>query len=267
MEELDADSAAALLRQNVNNRLLDSATVDRYAAAMRRGEWRLSHQGIAVDSGGNLLDGQHRLAAIVKSKMSVKMLVVRGVERSTFSVVDTGKKRSATDSLRLSGVADANHTAAALRYIGLYDELPANAAWSGARARMTNDQVLALHKLHPGVGDCVRRARSVAAAIGIISSACAAAIYITERGSGESADSEEWFRGIVTGARLEVGDSRLALRAFFMNSRAQGHRRPRSEARDHIALYIKAWNNWLRGEKRQMLAFRRGEVMPKPIVL
>jgi len=34
-----------------------------FAEAMRRGEWMVTHQGIAFDTQGVLVDGQHRLAA------------------------------------------------------------------------------------------------------------------------------------------------------------------------------------------------------------
>jgi hypothetical protein len=260
---VDPSIAAEILRYNAGNRKIDRATVEIYAAAMKRGEWKLSHQGIAVDEHGVLLDGQHRLEAILKSGVTIPMLVVRGVDRASFSVVDTGKRRSATDSLRTLGVPDVNHLAAALRYVYLFDTLPSDMGWSGHRARLTNDQILELYQQHPQMLDCVRQARSVAGAIGIISSACAAAIYITRR-SAPDRDQSEWFNGVVSGANLDEGDPRLRLRNFFMNARAQGGRR-RMDAREHLAVYIKAWNDWVRGEKRGFLAFRKGELMPKPM--
>ncbi|SDX36263.1 hypothetical protein SAMN05421504_1021159 [Amycolatopsis xylanica] len=255
--------AVEILKQNEGNRKLDRATVEIYAGAMKRNEWRLSHQGIAIDQEGELLDGQHRLAAVVKSGKTVPMLVVRGVDRNSFSIVDTGKRRSASDSLRTIGAADVIHLAAALRYVHLCDTLPGDAAWSGHRARLTNDQILELHEKHPRMIECVRRARPVAGTIGIIASACASAIYLTRRSAPEL-DQEDWFNGVITGANLDEGDPRLRLRAFFLNARAQNGRR-RMDAREHIAVYLKAWNGWVRGEKRQGLAFRKGESLPKPI--
>ncbi len=260
---MDPQMAAEILRYNEGNRKLDRSTVELYAGAMKRGEWKLSHQGVAIDDRGNLLDGQHRLAAVVRSGVSVPMLVVRGVDRDSFSVVDTGKRRSASDSLKIIGAADVLNLAASLRYLCLYDTLPGDVAWTGPKARLTNDQVLELHEQHPGMLDCVRRARPVAGAIGIITSACAAAIYVTRRAASDM-DQSEWFAGVISGANLDEEDPRLRFRNFFINGRAQGGRR-RMDAREHVAIYIKAWNDWVKGEKRQYLSFRKGESMPKPV--
>nr|CEL23445.1 hypothetical protein [Kibdelosporangium sp. MJ126-NF4]CTQ96826.1 hypothetical protein [Kibdelosporangium sp. MJ126-NF4] len=39
------------------------------------------------------------------------------------------------------------------------------------------------------------------------------------------------------------------------------------DAREHLAIYLKAWNLWRKGEKRQLLSFRKGEAMPKPVTI
>jgi hypothetical protein len=62
--------AAALLQRNANNRNLRSTVVDHYAEQMKRNEWKATHQAIAVGADGNVIDGQHRLSAIVKSGLS-----------------------------------------------------------------------------------------------------------------------------------------------------------------------------------------------------
>ncbi|MEU5691196.1 hypothetical protein [Actinosynnema sp. NPDC020468] len=264
MYVLTPEVASEILGRNIENRRLDRHTVELYASAMNRGEWKLSHQGIAVDHRGVLLDGQHRLAAVVKSGKAVPMLVVRGVQRDTFSVVDTGKKRSASDALQLTGAQDTNHLAAALRYLHMYETLPKDiGSWSGGRTRTTNEQILELLRTHPGMHDCVRRARPLSTNTGIIASACATAIYLTER-AAPNVDATEWFSGVLTGANLDLGDPRLAFRNFFVNGRAQAGRR-RMNAREHIAIYIKAWNDWMNGESRKLIAFRKGESTPTPV--
>lgn len=68
---------------NVKNRKLRVRTVDAFAADMRRGKWHTTHQGIAFDEAGNLLDGQHRLAAIVKSGCTIEILVTTGIPKSS----------------------------------------------------------------------------------------------------------------------------------------------------------------------------------------
>lgn len=256
---IDPDEAKRLLKSNAGNRRLDPGTVDRYAGAMRRGEWKLSHQGVAIDRDGVLLDGQHRLAAIVKAGVSIRLAVVRQVDRDAFSVLDTGKRRGAGDTLRLAGASDPLHLSAALRYLRLYQTIP-DSSWSSGQARLTNDQILKLHDEHPRMSDCVRQARLVSTSTGIITSACATAIYLTSQ--APDVDDESWFRGITTGANLDIGDPRLAFRTFFANTRAAAGKR-RMDAREHVAIYIKARNAWVSGQKIKLLAFRKGAIMPR----
>lgn len=263
VEEIGPERARQMLAMNRGNRRIDPGTVNRYVAAMRRGEWQLSHQGIAIDKDGVLLDGQHRLTAIVKAGLQVPMLVVVGVDRAAFSVVDTGKRRSAGDTLRLYGATDPNNVAAALRYVHLFRTVP-NGQWHGNGTRMTNDQVLELFQSTPKIVDCVRDARQISTATGIIPSAAAAAIYVT-REAAPAADWVAWSEGLMTGANLDLGDPRLAFRNFFSNARAQGGKR-RVDAQEHMAIYIRAWNYWVEGKSRKHLQYRTGDPMPTPVL-
>lgn len=94
--------AAKWLENNTDNRHQRGAYIEAIAAAMRRGEWQTTHQGVAFAKCGKLLDGQHRLEAIVKAKIDLDMLVVTGLEDAAFSVIDVGTKRSMADTTRLS---------------------------------------------------------------------------------------------------------------------------------------------------------------------
>lgn len=82
-------------------RNLRTGEVKTLAAAMLRGEWILTHQGVAFDSDGKLIDGQHRLHAIIMADMPQDMLVVTGVDPSAFKVLDIGAKRSTSDLLAI----------------------------------------------------------------------------------------------------------------------------------------------------------------------
>jgi hypothetical protein len=59
----------------------------------------VTHQDIAFDSNGVLVDGQHRLAAIIEADLPVEMTVFTDVEPDNFDVLDTGEKRNAADVL------------------------------------------------------------------------------------------------------------------------------------------------------------------------
>ena len=96
-ETITPELAAEYLSHNVNNRRLRDATVSEYAAKMQAGAWVVNHQGIAFAADGRLQDGQHRLWAIVKSGVAVKMLVARGYPAAATTSMDVGKVRNAND--------------------------------------------------------------------------------------------------------------------------------------------------------------------------
>jgi len=99
-ELITPEKARELLKGNYGNRPLRRTLVERLAQEMMTGNWQISHQGIAIAPDGRLLDGQHRLAAIVRSGVTVPMMVARNVPHEAFKVIDRGAKRSLVDVTR-----------------------------------------------------------------------------------------------------------------------------------------------------------------------
>lgn len=93
--------AARWLKQNTDNRPLRRTWIENYKEAFARGEYVLSHQGIAF-SDDILVDGQHRLTAIseMPPNFSVEMFVCRGVDPKARNVMDIGNKRTHSDILK-----------------------------------------------------------------------------------------------------------------------------------------------------------------------
>lgn len=97
IEMIDPEQAFKYLSTAIDNRDIRQAKVSAFASAMKAGLWHLTHQGIAFDRDGRLVDGNHRLWAIVESKLVIKMLVARGVEKDSVSAIDTGTARTYAD--------------------------------------------------------------------------------------------------------------------------------------------------------------------------
>ena len=99
---VDPSLAAAWLAKNAqHNRKLKKTVVQDYAHQMKRGEWQLTHQGVAFDTRGVLIDGQHRLSAIVQANVIVPMMVTVNAPSVSFASLDCGVKRSVADLLAL----------------------------------------------------------------------------------------------------------------------------------------------------------------------
>ena len=97
--EITPDLATEFLKRNTGNRAIRKRAVDQYADDLRRGNWKLTHQGVAVSPDGRLLDGQHRLSAIVQSGVAAQMVVALDVPESAYLVIDRGKPRLLADAL------------------------------------------------------------------------------------------------------------------------------------------------------------------------
>ncbi len=101
VRRITPEIAKEILASNTGNRRIRSTVVSRYADEMAAGTWSLTHQGIAIDRHGNLLDGQHRLSAIVKSGIPCNMMVTSGLDAEVFSSIDRLTPRSDADALRM----------------------------------------------------------------------------------------------------------------------------------------------------------------------
>lgn len=86
-----------LAEANLDNRSLGERSSDRIAHDIKRNNFRLTHQGIAFDTNNVLVDGQHRLQAIVSAKKPVTMFVCFGLSPDCRMFIDGGKQRSFSD--------------------------------------------------------------------------------------------------------------------------------------------------------------------------
>jgi hypothetical protein len=225
--------AAEWLTKNEKNRAMNIPRVRRWAKIIKDGKWRLTHQGIAFNEAGQLVDGQHRLAGIVEADQAVEMLVTHGME--FFEAVDTGRSRSAADILHISGFTNTVNLAAAIKFIHAYDN-------SASRLMFSNDRIHgmtpadieeAAHDLADDLYDHYADAYEIYKRIGGGVSPFMAARYVINRwcvrnglgpargrgqdnASGNAADA--WFEGLRSGANLGYGDPRLSLTSWALNA-------------------------------------------------
>jgi hypothetical protein len=254
--------AAELLEANTSNRPLSKPTVHSFAEAMRRGDWMVTHQGIAFDVNGVLVDGQHRLAAIIEADMPIALTVFTEVDEGTFDVLDTGKRRNAADVLAIEGEKSSTMLAAMVRTVWLFENRP-DLSWSGGSAAVTNHQVVATLEQHPKLREYVAVGDQVSTATGMIKSAAGAASYLVTQ-ANKRADLSGWFEGIIDGAGLAKQDPRLLFRRvmFSMARKQAGQVLRRRDTREHVALYVKAFNAWADDTPISGLRFTSREEMP-----
>ena len=77
-------------------------TAQRYAADMIDGKWQVENPSpIVISDTGKLIDGQHRLHAVVISKVTVPMYVATGVPESVYRSIDSGTIRTVPHRLNM----------------------------------------------------------------------------------------------------------------------------------------------------------------------
>jgi hypothetical protein len=208
-ELITPEIAEAMLTKNHNNRSCSRATVDLYVRAMLEGQWGECPQPIVL-SGDNLLDGQHRLAAIVKSETSQWFWVCRNAEESVQRHIDRGRPRRVQDVLLMvHGMKQSNAIVAICRRLSILD---------GDRAslhkRIGEWEVLDIFKRYE---EPIRRMLETTPTAWRAAYFLAPLIWVADVVPRIHLDG---FRdAVVTGANLAEGSPALKLRDFLLRHR------------------------------------------------
>jgi hypothetical protein len=117
MQMSPARARAILETCNTHNRSCEDRRVAQYAEDMRRDGWLFTGEAIKISREGVLLDGQHRLYAVLEADVTVPLLLITGLDPRAQEVMDQGKPRSLGDAMHLRGEPDPYNLAAALRTI------------------------------------------------------------------------------------------------------------------------------------------------------
>lgn len=98
VEEVTPMVAEMLLQKNTNNyRKLSQPTVTKYANKMRQGEWDASACMIQIDTNDVLLNGQHRLHAVMQSGETIQSIIVTGASPDSRYRIDSHMPRRMKD--------------------------------------------------------------------------------------------------------------------------------------------------------------------------
>ncbi len=141
--------ANELLEKNTTNRKPNKDFVFRYANDMKENRWNEgTADTIKIANDGTIIDGQHRLMAVVMSKKPIYFLVAKGVEKSVMSVIDTGKSRNATDVFAINQIDNYNKIPS---IISLYESIKMGHSYSTSTSKrsLTNDVLLTLYNKNP----------------------------------------------------------------------------------------------------------------------
>lgn len=235
---------------------------------MSEGLFTFNGESIVLSVGGRILNGQHRLLAAGDSDTPIEVLLVFGIPDDTFATLDQVSARSGSDAIHVSGGVSGSITAGAIRQLDNYD----NGGTIGQRnivasvsGKLSNTRLLDLAKKYKKLEVSVRRAQIFYKNCRLSPPSVVAALhYLFSK--VDAASAEEFFEivesGIEAGRKYDkpLADSAGQLRKTLINH-ATGVRKADSETL--AALWIKAWNAFMRGDSPQVFAFRKNEEQPR----
>jgi hypothetical protein len=101
------------------NRKKKPARIQRYADSMADNTWMLTGEPLIFGK-QRLLDGQNRLSGCVRSGKAFRTHVVFGIEPDVFTVINSGKSRTASDTFFTAGIEDHSIISPAIRWLMIY---------------------------------------------------------------------------------------------------------------------------------------------------
>jgi len=254
LETITPVEAQAILDGNVNNRNLNKRLVAHYSSQLEDGKWQVNGETIKIDENGRLLDGQHRLTAIVKSNKPMTTYVVRGLKDESFKTIDCGKTRSPADFLKIAGQesngVNLNVLAAAVKIAMCFDK--ETGEFKQQNLICTPTELVAFCDAHEGLAESVRVGQTFK---GVVSSSIMAAChYVFSIVDPENAD--DFFAGLLSGEGLSKGNPILTLRNKLFSFQGTGKKSSGSVFRRRLISYlVQSFNSYRSGDQRLNLVY------------
>ena len=259
-ELITPEKASKLLANNTGNRQVSRRHVDFLKNQMIQNKWEdCTGEMIKVAESGRLLDGQHRLEALVLSGTSQTMLVGYGFDEKIFNVIDTGKNRTASDLISMNGYKNATSLHAIARFVLIYNK---DGLKSGRfdSIRIPNGEILNFIADNNEINQILNFVKPIYSKIRSLSASNLGGLYmIISKKNQEKCD--EFFNKFGSGLELHSNHPIYLLRERLIRDSGSN---TKLNVRDKIAMFIKAWNAFLMGKTitYASLAYHKDEKFP-----
>lgn len=215
-------------------------------------------QTIIQDTNGDLIDGQHRIRAVITAGKPILVLVVRNVDPDAYFAIDNTARRQVADVMRADGYDNVTALGCALRHLDRYQNGKLMGMGSYTQSRLSTPAARELIMEHPNLQMSIHITTKIGrlcrswGAIGFCH-------YIFSQKDPKA--TETFFHAITTGEGLFEGDPILAWRRKLLE---KGERSSNS-GDEVIFLTFKAWDMWRNGRKIKFLKKTDGENLRIPM--
>ena len=255
------------LDYNEGNRNVNHSYVRRYAEMMQNGKWMLSPDAIAFDTKGRLINGQHRLLAVIKSGTSHEFYVVRGLQSEVFDRTDTGRPRNAGQILDIAGYENYRQLAAVIRLVMAFERFHHSEGYNDWHYSCEPSQALEFARYHgEALQDSANKAmKAYRDGSRLARPAVLGFIHYAMRFRDEN-KAWSFVYGVSTGLGVgSVNDARHRFRDRLIKEKSATTTLGRQM---EMALISKSVNKYFKDEAVKQLSWREGagESFPRPDV-
>ena len=148
--------AEEMLKHNIGNRNVHQPTVDYYKTLMLQGQWKENGDSIVFSQSGRLIDGQHRLLAIIASGCSYHYCIISDVDDEVFYTIDDGRGRKDSDVFGIMKIENASGVSSIVRGTlnlanGVTGHAIGGVSSASLKAKMNKDKMLEEYGRHPDI--------------------------------------------------------------------------------------------------------------------
>lgn len=261
VEDITPTRAQKYLGRNYEyNRNKRTRVIDTYAKDMKQGMWRWHvAPPIVFDKEGRLIDGQHRLEAIVRSGKTIKCYVVRGADEGDFKVIDSGIGRKAADGLKK--YSEATNLAVAARAYLNWDCGERRIFDSNNSIRWSNQDIIDYVESHPIIHEYVKAAHRCYSKIGTPIKMMSVFVRNIYEANAETAQG--FMEALESGVGLRPQDPVYVVREQLLNEsmkkRHDGYSYPSESA---YCWLVKAFNDYASGKTHKRYTHPINEDVP-----
>lgn len=254
--------AEELLALNTHNRNMSESYRDTLADDIVRGLYKENPDPIKVSTAPrSLLDGQHRLSAVIKADKTVTMWIAEDCPHEIAPVLDNGRRRTAADILNMrghtSGVGLATAARMAINYLSGY-----HFGRQVSTARI--DEFISQNPDLASWFSYADKARTVFAP-----GPLGAVAFLATRDPLNIPRMSEFLDGVISGANLGEGDGRLVLRESARRARDKQIGNGAPPTAWSMSTATKCWNAFVEGRTITQVRYsksRRGAFAVQEVI-
>lgn len=235
-------TAAWLLGQNEQNRVLSEPKITQYATDIKEGRWMENGDGIGVATCMTLNNGQHRCHGVICSGISITTNVTVGLKREARMTNDIGLQRTMSNIFAMAGIENHSIVGVMTKLIIGWEETATAAKRPTRESSVT--RVLEYMMNDPSIAESAVYVRSLKVPKGFLSKAQIGFFHNILK-KHDAAHVEEFLSALVTGNEdgrgLRVEDPRNVVRVRLITEHKMFNHA------DRVELVFRAWNAWREG--------------------